>query len=266
MGFFQAIVLGVVQGLTEFLPVSSDGHLALVYRAFHQSPSLSFEVFLHFATLVAMIVYFRSDIVTLSASLMPKGKGTGDRRVVWYIVLATAISAAIAVVMKRVVESANLSLIAIGIGFVVTALALLAAELIAQGVGRREPSELGWPRTVVIAVGQALATLPGVSRSALTISSGMVSGLTREAAARFSFLIGIPIIAAANVYELREMLSEGVGMPSLVVAAAGFIAAGVSGYLAIWLLLKLVRTRPLYVFAVYTAVVGIATILWGLAG
>jgi undecaprenyl-diphosphatase len=262
VGFLQAIILGVVQGLTEFLPVSSDGHLALTYRLFHQSPDLVFEVFLHLATLVAMMVFFRADIIALARALRPAGRGTPERRLLALIAGATVISAVLALVMKRAVVAANESLLAIGIGFLVTAAALVAAEILARHVAKRAPDDLGWGRTAMIAVAQALATLPGVSRSGMTISSGMVAGLDRAAAARFSFLLGMPIIAAANVYEAKDILSGAAPMPGIAVSAAGFLAAGVAGYLAIWALLEFVRTHPLHVFAGYTAVVGLLTIAW----
>jgi undecaprenyl-diphosphatase len=155
--------------------------------------------------------------------------------VVLLIVLATAVSGVLALLMKRLVESANTSLVAIGAGFLVTSAALVAAELIGKRVLVRQPDELGWPRTVAVAVAQACATLPGVSRSGLTITGGMIAGLTREAATRFSFLLGIPIIAAAA-----------------------------TGYAAIAGLLAVVRRHTLYVFSVYTALVGLAVIAWGL--
>jgi len=264
VSFLQALVLGVVQGVTEFLPISSDGHLALTYRMFGQSPDLAFEVFLHAATLIAMVVVFRRDIVELLSSLLPKGKGTPERRLVWLIAGATLISGVLALAAKKLVEQANTSFTAIGIGFLLTAAVLAAAEFTAKRVACREAADLGWARTAVIAVAQALAALPGVSRSGLTISSGMLSGLTREKAARFSFLIGIPIITAASLYEAKDVLSGAAPMPSFAVSAVGFIAAGVSGYIAVRGLLAFVRTRPLYAFAVYTAVVGLLTIAWGI--
>jgi undecaprenyl-diphosphatase len=264
VGFLQALVLGVVQGLTEFLPISSDGHLALTYRMFGQSPDLAFEVFLHAATLIAMIVYFRRDIVTLASSLLPAGKGSADRRLVGILVLATAVSGVLAYAAKSVVEQANTSLLAIGAGFLLTAATLATAESASRRIVAREAADLGWGRTIVIAAAQALAALPGVSRSGLTISSGMLTGLTREKAARFSFLLGIPIITAASLYEAKDVISGAAPMPSLAVSAVGFVAAGVCGYLAIAGLLAFVRTRPLYAFAVYTAVVGLLTIAWGI--
>lgn len=262
MGAFQAIILGTVQGLTEFLPVSSDGHLALTYRLFGSSPDLTFEIFLHLATLIAMIIYFRRDIVVLARSFGPGGKGTPERRIAWLIVFATGISGVLALVMKKVVEQANESLYLIGAGFLVTAVALTLAEVVGRRADRRDSGDLGWARAAGIAVGQALATLPGVSRSGMTISAGMLAGLDREAAARFSFLLGIPIIAAANLFEVGDVISGASPMPSVAVSLAGFLAAGVSGYFAIWGLLRLLRTRPLYVFAVYTLVIGLLTIAW----
>jgi undecaprenyl-diphosphatase len=263
VGALQALVLGIVQGITEFLPVSSDGHLAITYRLFGQMPDLTFEVFLHFATLLAMVVYFRSDILVLLRSLLPAGKGSDERRLVWIIVLATAVSGVLALLMKGLVESANTSLIAIGIGFLVTSAALTGAELLAQRVSSREPADLGWWRTTLVAVAQACATLPGVSRSGSTIAGGMLAGLSREGAARFSFLLGIPIIAAANIYELKDVLS-GAPFPGVAAALIGFIAASSAGYAAIAGLLAVVKRRTLYVFSVYTACVGLAVIVWGL--
>jgi undecaprenyl-diphosphatase len=260
----QALVLGVVQGLTEFLPVSSDGHLAVTYRLFGGSPDLTFEIFLHLATLIAMIVYFRGDILGLLRSLAPAGKGTPQRRIVWLIVLGTGVSGVLALAMKSVVESANTSLLAIGAGFLVTAAALAAAEMLSRRVVAREPADLGVKRTLGIAVAQALATLPGVSRSGMTISAGMLAGLTRESAARFSFLLGIPIIAVANIVEAKDVVTGVAPMPGLLPSVVGFVAAGIVGYLAVAGLLAVLKRRTLWVFSVYTAVVGAAVIVWGI--
>ena len=264
MGYLQALVLGVVQGLTEFLPISSDGHLALTYNLFHSRPDLAFEVFLHAATLIAMIVHFRGDIVRLLRSLLPAGKGSNDRRLVGLIVLATLISGILALVAKSAVEAATTSLVAIGIGFLITSAMLAAAEFASKGMKVREPHELGVGRTTLIAVAQAAAAFPGASRSGLTIGSGMLAGLSRETAARFSFLVGMPVIAAATLYEAKDIITGVAPLPPFGVSAVGFVAAGISGYLAIRGLLAYVRTRPLHVFAVYTLVVGLITIAWGL--
>lgn len=266
MGILQALVLGIVQGLTEFLPISSDGHLALTYRLFGQSPDLAFEVFLHAATLIAMVVYFRHDIVEIASSLLPAGKGSADRRLAYYIIGATAVSGVLALLGKKIVEAANTSLVVIGIGFIITALALIAGENIRRHVARRATADLGWGRVLGIAVAQALAALPGVSRSGMTIASGMMSGLTREKAARFSFLLGIPLIAAASLVDAKDVITGSAPLPALLPSAIGFVAAGVFGYLAIAGLLRFVRKRPLGIFAIYTFVLGLVTIAWGMFG
>jgi undecaprenyl-diphosphatase len=260
----QSLLLGAVQGLTEFLPVSSDGHLAITYRLLGRMPDLTFEVFLHFATLLAIIVYFRTDLLALLRSLLPAGKGSDQRRLALVIALGTGVSGVLAFALEKVVESANESLIAIGAGFLVTAAALAAAELLSTRASSREPHELGWKRTLAIAVAQAAAALPGVSRSGSTIAAGMLSGLSREQAARFSFLLGAPIIAAANLYKLKDILGATAGGESPLVMAAGFLVAGVLGYAAIAGLLALVRRSPLTPFSVYTGVVGVAVIAWGI--
>jgi undecaprenyl-diphosphatase len=264
VGALKALVLGLVQGMTEFLPVSSDGHLAIAYRVFGMEENLTFVVFLHLATLLAMVTYFRSDIVVLLKSLLPAGKGSHERRLVWLIVLATGVSGIIAFAMEKAVVSATESLIAIGAGFLVTAAALAGAEMLAKRVQQRDTADLGWWRTVAVAVAQASATLPGVSRSGTTIAGGMLAGLSREAATRFAFLLGMPIIAVANVYKLKDVVSGQASMPGVAESLIGFIAAGAAGYAAIAMLLAVVRRRPLYVFSVYTAVVGLAVIVWGL--
>jgi undecaprenyl-diphosphatase len=259
----EALVLGVVQGLTEFLPVSSDGHLAVMYRLFGGTPDLTFEIFLHLATLIAMVFYFRSDILALMRSLAPAGKGTPERRIVWLIVRGTLISGVIALFMKAAVKSANASLFAIGGGFLVTAAALAAAEIVSRRVAKRETADLGPAGLSGIAVAQALATLPGVSRSGMTIASGMLAGLSRESAARFSFLLGMPIIAAANILEAKDVVTGVAPMPALLPSAIGFLAAGIVGYYAVSGLLSVLKRRTLWVFSVYTAVVGVAVIWWG---
>jgi undecaprenyl-diphosphatase len=263
LGYLQALVLGVVQGLTEFLPISSDGHLALTYTLFNSRPDLAFEVFLHAATLIATVIYFWPDIMRLLRSLGPAGRGSADRRLVYYIVLATVISGVLALAFKKLVEEANLSLMAIGAGFLLTSAMLVAAEVVGRRARRRSPEQLGAGRVSLIAIAQAAAAFPGASRSGLTIGSGMLSGLDRETAARFSFLVGIPVIGAATLYEGKDIVTGVAPMPPVGVSLVGFLAAGISGYLAIRGLLALVRTRSLYVFAVYTALVGLITIAWG---
>jgi len=258
----QAAILGIVQGLTEFLPISSDGHLAVAYRLIGERPDLTFEVFLHAATLIAMVIYFRADIVRLASSLLPKNaERKDDRRLVGMIVIATGISGVLALALSPYIEALSDSMTWVGVGFLVTAALLTLGETLAKqelsgGMERLKLHHIGF-----IGVLQGLAVLPGVSRSGSTITAGMLSGLSREAAARFSFLLGIPIITLAAAKDGLDLLQGNVHLPGIIPSTVGFVAAGVSGYLAIALLLSIVKRHSLYWFAAYTAVLGTAMLL-----
>jgi len=268
MSALQAIVLGVVQGLTEFLPVSSSGHLAVAYKLLGQSPNLSFEIFLHGATLIAMIFYFRSDIARLVGSLFSHGpRQAGDRRLVVLIVLATGVSGVLALFQAPYIEKISSSMLWVGMGFLGTTVLLMLAETLNRRVTKvAEPSRLGFGKTVFIGALQGLAALPGISRSGSTMAAGMLSGMSREESARFSFLLGIPLIALADAKDALELVKGTSTLPSAPIAILGFIVAGVSGYLAIAWLLSLVKKHSLKWFAAYTAVLGvvlIATVIIG---
>lgn len=263
MNVLHAALLGIIQGVTEFLPVSSDGHLAVTYYLLGEKPDLTFEVFLHGATLLAMITYFRMDIVRLLSSLLPANKHrTADRKLVVLILVGTAVSGVLALVLSPYIERISASMTWVGLGFLVTAALLTLGESLSRRAARlSEPSELGVPRTVLVGALQGLAVLPGVSRSGSTIAAGMFAGLSREAAARFSFLLGMPIIALAAAKDTVDLLGGSATLPGVVPSIVGFVAAGLSGYLAIAWLLTLVKRHSLYWFAAYTAVLGTAMLL-----
>jgi len=249
-----AAVLGVVQGITEFLPISSDGHLALVYRLFGMRPNLTYEVFLHGATLIAMYAYFWRDIVDLLASMLPKNaERKAQRRTILLIIVGTLVSGIVAKLIEPVVEPMSASMIWVSVWFLGTSLLLFAAEYLSKRVTDVRTEDLPYPKVAFVGLMQGLAVLPGLSRSGSTIASGMMAGLSRERAARFSFLLGIPIITLAFGLDAVDVLSGGATLPGLVPSSIGFIAAAVSGYFAIRGLLKFVRSHRLYPFAIYTA-------------
>lgn len=259
MTAYQAIILGIVQGLTEFLPISSDGHLAITYRLLGESPNLSFEVFLHAATLLAMFWYFRHDVIELAASLLPKNaERKAERRLVLYLVIATAVSAVIALVLGPYLEAFSENMFIVAMGFYVTTVLLVIAESLTHGEAKVESPDRLKPLSVaVIAVFQGIAAMPGVSRSGSTIAGSMLFGLKRDQAARFSFLLGIPIITLAALKDGFDVLQGVSRLPGTVpVLVLGFIAAGLCGYFAIWGLLRFVKNHPLYWFAAYTGVLG----------
>ncbi len=263
MNVLQAALLGIIQGATEFLPVSSSGHLALTYNLLGQKPNLSFEVFLHAATLIAMVAYFRADIVRLLSALLPGNKDrAADRRLVLYIVIGTGISGVLALAMSPYVERISESMTWVACGFLATAALLTLSETLSRRNASIEgPDKLGPVKTGFIGLLQGIAVLPGVSRSGSTIAAGMFSGLSREDAARFSFLLGIPIITLAAAKDTLDVIGGTSSLPGVVPSVVGFAAAGISGYLAIAWLLSLVKRRSLYWFAVYTAVLGTAMLL-----
>jgi undecaprenyl-diphosphatase len=266
LSVLQAVILGVVQGLTEFLPISSDGHLAVTYQIFGMAPNLSYEVFLHGATLIAMFAYFWRDVLRLLASLLPANKEqAGDRRLVLLIVIATAISAVIALALGDVIEPLAASATAVGIGFLITTAFLVIAEVVDRGAAMLESADkLGFVPLGVIAVLQGVAALPGVSRSGSTIAGGMFFKLSRADAARFSFLLGIPIITLATMKDALDVIQGASHLPGTPVALiAGFTAAGLAGYFAIWGLLRFVKNHRLYWFAAYTGVLGTVMLFSG---
>lgn len=260
----QAALIGILQGLTEFIPVSSSAHLELApwiagWPSGGVIGSLSFDVFLHLGTLLALLGYFARDWLRLlaaaGASIRERRIGTDpDRRLAWLLILATVPAALIGFVGEDLIDSALHAdtdtvrlLIA---GFVVLgAVALWLADRF--GSRRREIHGLDAPSALAIGLSQALALLPGISRSGATISAGLALGLTRESAARFSFLLATPITLGAGLYGSRHLLGVSHTGVEWLAIGIGFAAAAVSGMLAIGFLLAWLRHRSVTVFSVY---------------
>jgi undecaprenyl-diphosphatase len=256
---FQALVIGIVQGLTEFLPISSSGHLILVpYLLGWTDPflnSLAFSVMLHMGTLVALLVYFWHDW----ARLVPAGlaalrdrsfQGDPDRRMAWLIAATLPPAVVLGVLLNDFFEEKVRQPLLVAAMLVVGAAILWLADR----AGRKsEPIErLGFRGAFGIGCAQALALVPGISRSGISISAGLGLGLTREAATRFSFLMATPVIAGAGLFELKKLVSGQVASDVNAGAIAiGFLAAVVAGFAAIHVLLRFVRGHPMTVFVVY---------------
>lgn len=260
----QAALVGLLQGLTEFIPISSSAHLELLpWMAGWESDglvgSLAFDVFLHLGTLVALLAYFAADWVRYArawlASLRERHIGDDDdRRMAWLLLLATVPAAAIGFALEDVISEAlhgdsDAARLAIA-GFLVLG---GAALWIADRLGRRtrDLGAMTAPTALAIGFSQALALLPGISRSGATITTGLALGLRREAAARFSFLLATPITLGAGLYGSRRLLTESHTGAEWLAIGAGFAAATVAGLLAIGFLLSWLRTRSVAVFSVY---------------
>ena len=271
----QALVMGVVQGLTEFLPISSSGHLILVPALLGWDDefltSLAFSVVLHLGTIGALLIYFREDWLRLVpaglAAIRDRSfAGDPDRRLAWLIAASTIPAALIAFLLDDVIESPALR----QPGIVTLMLVVFAGVLwLADRWGARtkQVEGLGFRAAIGIGVAQALALIPGVSRSGITMSAGLFAGLDRPAAARYAFLMATPITALAVVYELYQLATrDGGTVPDLGALVVGVVASFVSGLLAIAVLLRFLRTRSFDVFVAYRLVAAAVVIVLWLAG
>ena len=260
----QALLIGLLQGLTEFIPVSSSAHLELApwiagWRSGGVIGSLSFDVFLHLGTLLALLGYFARDWLRLlgaaAASIRERHIGADpDRRLAWLLDLASVPAGIIVFVGEDLIDRslhADTDTVRLAIaGFLVLgAAALWFADRL--GSRRRTIEGLSAPSALTIGLSQALALLPGISRSGATISAGLALGLDRESAARFSFLLATPITLGAGLYGSRHLLGVSHTGAEWLAIVAGFAAAAVSGMLAIGFLLRWLRTRSVTVFSVY---------------
>lgn len=268
MDVLQAIIIGIVQGLTEFLPISSSGHLVLVPEIMGVTSSLAFDTLLHVGTLVAVVTYFWSDIVHMIRSFIssltdiPGGNfrnGIDEdpyKRLAWMVIIGTIPAGLAGVLFKDFFESLFSSITAVGFFLIVTGLLLWGSERISARIREKLPVEkLGVRDSLIIGGAQALAIAPGISRSGATISAGLFLGFERELAARYSFLLSIPAILGAAIIQVKDISA---GMDLLGASMiAGFVASAISGYIAIKFLLKLIKERDLYVFAYYCFALGL---------
>ena len=260
MTVLQAIVLGLVQGLAEFLPISSSAHLALTpYFLGWEDPGLAFDVALHVGTLMALVWYFRADWIALIASAWNivrtrRIDGVNERRVL-YLVVATIPGAIAGLLVNDLAETTFRAPGLIACTLIVMGILLWAADRFARR--DRAESDIGLRDAVLIGCAQMFALIPGVSRSGSTITAGRALGLDRVAAARFSFLMSMPITTAAAVLKTPEAIAaQGVSAPLI----AGILAAAFSSWLAITVLLRFVSRNSFGVFAVYRVLLGLAVL------
>ena len=263
----HAIVLGIVQGLTEFLPVSSSGHLVLVpwlFRWNELDPDLkkTFDVALHLGTFVGAAAYFAPDLRRLAkagiSSIRSRALQTPDERLAWLLLLSSLPAAAAGSLLEQFVEDELGREWLIAVMLIVFGLVLAAAD---RARGKRESDDFGWRDAATMGVAQALALSPGVSRSGVTISAGRWLGFNRGAAARLSFLMSLPIIGGAGGYRGLKLLAEGGLPPGLGGAfAAGFVTSGVTGAFAVWALLRMLHTRSFSPFVAYRVLAGAAVL------
>jgi undecaprenyl-diphosphatase len=267
--YVQALVMGIVQGLTEFLPISSSGHLIIVpYLLGWTDPfitSLAFSVMLHIGTLAALLVYFRADWLRLVpagfAAIRDRSfRADPDRRLAWLLVAATIPAAIAGFLLNDLVETAFREVGLVAVTLVVGAIILWLADR--WGGQTKGVSDVTFPVAITIGAAQALALVPGISRSGISISAARFAGLNREAAARFSFLMATPITIGAAIFEIRKLATGEAGVDvSLGPLIVGMLAAFGAGMLAIGFLLRYLRTRSLNIFVAYRLIVAAVVIV-----
>jgi undecaprenyl-diphosphatase len=250
---FQAIIFGALQGVTEFLPVSSTAHLILLPWALGwPDPGLAFDVALHSGTLVALLIYFRTDWIELI-------KSAPNSRMVRFIIAATIPGAIAGALFEHKVEDALRAPQIIATMLIAMALVLLAAELL----GRRQKSldDLSMGDAITVGISQAFAIIPGVSRSGVTITTGLFRGMKRDTAARFSFYLSTPIIGGAVAKKTLDILKGGSGFEQMTPFIIGILASGIIGYLSIAFMMRYLQTHNTYLFVFYRIALGIVVLL-----
>ncbi len=258
MQIIKAIILGLIQGLTEFLPVSSSGHLSIFKNILgFESANISFEIFLHFGSLIAVLIYFRKEIAELFVSTLKiksnQTKDLDNKKIVLYLLIATIVTGSLGIIFKDTFESLFESPLFASIMLFLTGTIIFISDKAKSG--RIKLSEMGIIRSLLIGFGQFLSILPGISRSGTTIAISIFAGIKRESAARFSFLLSIPAILGAIVLSISDMtkLSSQEWIAYILGASAAFI----SGYLVISILIDFVKKQKLKYFSYYC---------WGLSG
>jgi undecaprenyl-diphosphatase len=265
---WQAILLGLLQGLTEFLPISSSGHLVIIPYLLHwPEPGLFMDAMLHTGTVVAIIFYFYDDIVRLARalfqSLRERSLADPDSRLAWSLVIGTIPAAIIGFFLEDWFARLFGNPMAAAAFLLGTAFLLILSEYIGAKV--RPIASISWFEALIVGFAQSLAIAPGLSRSGATIAAGLFLGFRREDAARFSFLLAIPILLGVTAYNMVKLLMGEVVFASLGAVALGTLAAVIAGYLAISGLLTLVQRYSLWPFAIYCMLLG-SLVLFGIVG
>lgn len=269
MTIFQSIVLGIIQGASEFLPISSSGHLVLAPYLFgwkiNPREAFVFDVLAQVATMLAVIAYYREDLVDILFALL---KGLANKRpfaetksrLGWFLVISTIPAGIAALLFKDTLEEAFSNPTYAAIFLLCTSLLLVLGELI--GKRSRSLGSIAIVDALVIGLFQVLALFPGISRSGSTITGGMLRGFERKASARYSFLMAVPVMSAAGVLAGYDLIKSPTLSANILIYLPGFLAATIVGYLAIRWFIHYLSSRSLYLFAIYCAIVGAVFLLW----
>ncbi|MBP8684204.1 MAG: undecaprenyl-diphosphate phosphatase [Synergistaceae bacterium] len=265
---YHVVLLGFIQGLTEFLPVSSSGHLALAQIFLGvEMPPLSYDLVLHVATMTATVLFFFNDIIKLfsewvSGIFTKEDRSLPGWSVGWAVFIGTMVTGAIGMLIKDFAEEAMLNSLMVGFGLVFTGIVLISSRFIRKGLGRVSPFDGIW-----VGIAQGIAVMPGVSRSGMTMMAGTAAGISREEVFRFSFLLSIPAILGAALLQAREVGGFDVFISSLPQGwYLGAAAAFVSGFVSLFVLRKLVIASKWWIFGIYCLVLGSLSVITSFLG
>ncbi len=265
MSILQAIILGIVQGLTEFLPVSSSGHLIFFPKLFGwQDQGLSFDAIMHLGTLVAVVVYFRQKLKSMIQAVFSRDIARAvDRKLAWLLILSIIPASIVGLLLGGWIEENTRAVEFIAFGFIFWGVLLYLADFYGKWQVARNKEQVvstdgvNWKQALFIGCAQAIALFPGTSRSGITMTAGLFSKLDRKSAAEFSFLMSIPVIGLAGMVKLVDLFDRQHELISVAPMAAGFLAAAVSGFLAIAALMRIIQKWSFTPFVVYRIVLGI---------
>jgi len=264
MTWLKSLILGIVQGLTEFLPVSSSGHLVIFQKILKfNDPGVLFEIAVHLGTLVAVVIYFRKDIWAIIQSIFIWEKDASDKikhahHLLLHLIIASAVTAFIGFTFKEKLESLFENTLLVGFMLIVTGGVLFVSDKIKNTT----KNKMSVPSSLLVGFAQSVAIIPGISRSGATITTGIFTGRTRDLATRFSFLLSIPAILGATLLKFKDLSSAISSGTMGINFMLGGIAAAIVGYFAISVLIKMIKRSKLYYFSIYCWIIGIITIFF----
>jgi len=250
MELFQALILGVIQGITEWLPISSSGHLVLLQQLFHLGSSIAFDALLHLATVLVIILVFWKDILAILKSLL-SFKWDENTKLLLFIIIATIPTAIIGLVFKDWLTALFTNILLLGVFFIINGIILFLTRF-----ARKTDKELNWWQSLIIGAAQGASIIPSISRSGATVSTGLFFGIKKEKLITFSFLMAIPAIIGAFIIEAKDLVFENI-WPMII----GSLAALIVGYFALKLVIKAIEKGKWHWFAYYCVMIGVLIIL-----
>ena len=267
MSILSSIILGIIQGLTEFLPISSSGHLVIFHDILNwqTADNLAFDVFLHWGTLVALVIYFYKDIIRYLTAFLKSLrhwnlKSDLDQKISWLILISMIPAVLAGLFLNDIIDQLFRNIVSVAIFLIIIGILFLVVEKYC--LKNKNLTSLTWGKSLILGLAQAVALIPGVSRSGATISTGLAMNLNRVEAARFSFLMSIPIVFAAGLKKAWDLRHMALSSQGILIYLGGFLAAVIIGYLVIRFLLNYLKNHSLNIFAYYRILLGIVVLIY----